>query len=287
MPTNPCHETAPPSGAVSFCRRGTFPYTPAMIGFFDSGIGGLTVLSEFRKRFPAYDFTYFGDRANCPYGDKSDGEIMEFTALGVERLFEAGSEIVILACNTATVHAIRHLQQVRMPDRKILGVTIPGAERIVEAGYRHVGVLATEGTVRIKAYKERVHILDDSVSVHEIAAPELVPLIEKGIVGGPEIRKVLEKHVSEFRDIEALVLGCTHYPLVRNELEPLVPGVEIVDPGRESAKKFGDYLRRHPEIERRLSRGGKTTVNFSGDGGLPDSIAGLLDAESNSESIFP
>ena len=93
-----------------------------------------------------------------------------------------------------------------MPERKILGVTIPGAERIVEAGYRHVGVLATEGTVRIKAYKERVHILDDSVSVHEIAAPELVPLIEKGIVSGPEIRRILESHVSEFRNIEALVL---------------------------------------------------------------------------------
>ncbi len=115
-----------------------------MIGFFDSGIGGLTVLAEFRKRFPEFDYAYFGDRANCPYGDREDEEIVDLTERGVEKLFDQGAEIVILACNTATVHAIRYLQQVRFPDKKILGVTIPGAERIIESGYRHVGVLATE-----------------------------------------------------------------------------------------------------------------------------------------------
>ncbi|MFB0964593.1 MAG: glutamate racemase, partial [Patescibacteria group bacterium] len=96
-----------------------------MIGFFDSGIGGLTVLEEFRKRYPAYDYAYFGDRANCPYGDKQDEEIVDLTEKGVAKLFDDGAEIVVLACNTATVHAIRYLQQVRFPDRKILGVTIP------------------------------------------------------------------------------------------------------------------------------------------------------------------
>ncbi len=115
-----------------------------MIGFFDSGIGGLTVLAEFRKRFPEFDYVYFGDRANCPYGDREDEEIVDLTERGVEKLFDQGAEIVILACNTATVHAIRYLQQVRFPHKKVLGVTIPGAERIVESGYRHVGVLATE-----------------------------------------------------------------------------------------------------------------------------------------------
>lgn len=225
-----------------------------MIGFFDSGIGGLTVLAEFRKRFPDFDMAYFGDRENCPYGGKTDAEIKDLTESGVERLFGMGAEIVILACNTATVHAIRYLQQVRFPGKKILGVTIPGAERVVEAGYRRIGVLATEGTVRVRAYKERVHILDDSVHVHEIAAPELVPLIEAGITDGPEVDAVLRKHLDEFRDIDALVLGCTHYPLVRKSVEKLVVGTSIVDPGFEAARKFEGYLERHPEIAKTISR---------------------------------
>lgn len=126
-----------------------------------------------------------------------------------------------------------------------------------------MGVLATEGTVRIRAYKERVHILDDSVSVHEIAAPELVPLIEAGITEGEKIRAALEPKLAKFVDIEALVLGCTHYPLVRKEIESMLPGVAIVDPGEEAAVKFGAYLERHPEIEARISRGGTLKKEFS------------------------
>lgn len=128
---------------------------------------------------PRYDFVYFGDNARCPYGDLDDATIRQYTEEGVQFLFEQGATIVILACNTATAHAIRHLQQVRFPDRKILGVTIPGAERIVESGYGKVGVLATESSVKIRAYKERVHFHDDTIVVQEVAAPELVPLIEK------------------------------------------------------------------------------------------------------------
>lgn len=124
-------------------------------------------------------------------------------------------------------------------------------------------MLATEGTVRIRAYKERVHILDDSVSVHEVAAPELVPLIETGITEGEEIRAALASKLVQFENIEALVLGCTHYPLVRKEIEAMLPGVTIVDPGEEAAIKFGAYLERHPEIETRLSRGGTLKIEFS------------------------
>lgn len=133
----------------------------------------------------------------------------------------------------------------------------------MESGYRHVGVLATEGTVRIRAYKERVHILDDSVSVHEIAAPELVPLIEAGITEGEEIRAALVPKLARFENIEALVLGCTHYPLVRKEIESILPGVTIVDPGEEAAIKFGAYLLRHPEIEMKITRNGTLKTEFS------------------------
>lgn len=126
-----------------------------------------------------------------------------------------------------------------------------------------MGVLATEGTVRIRAYKERVHILDDSVSVHEIAAPELVPLIESGVTEGDKIREALAPKLSKFVNVEALVLGCTHYPLVRKEIESMLPGVTIVDPGEEAAIKFGAYLERHPEVERKLSRGGTLKTEFS------------------------
>ena len=133
----------------------------------------------------------------------------------------------------------------------------------MESGYRHVGVLATEGTVRIKAYKERVHILDDSVSVHEIAVPELVPLIEAGIVEGDAVRSVLAPKLAEFENVEALVLGCTHYPLVRAEIERLLPGIEIIDPGKEAALKFGGYLSRHPETAAKITRGGELKIEFS------------------------
>lgn len=173
----------------------------------------------------------------------------------MEFLFDHGAEIVILACNTATVHAIQYLQQVRFPNRKILGVTIPGAERIIEGGYRKVGILATESTVRNRAYGERVHIIDDTIHIQEIAAPELVPLIESGVFNGEPIEQALSTHLAKFdTDIEALVLGCTHYPIIRPLIEVFLPHVPIINPGYESAIKFQEYLIRHSDIEKNLSR---------------------------------
>lgn len=228
-----------------------------MIGFFDSWIGGLTVLKEFRKILPEYDYLYFGDNARCPYGSLDDITIRKYTEEWVEFLFEQWATIVILACNTATAHAIKYLQQVRFPNRKILGVTIPGAERIVEWGYKKVGVLATESTVRNRAYQDRVQIIDDTIQIQEIAAPELVPLIETGIFTWELVRWILENHLAKFdNDIEAIVLGCTHYPYVRNTIEQIRPGIDIIDPWFEAAKKFASYLKRHPEIEAKIGKGG-------------------------------
>jgi len=228
-----------------------------MIWFFDSWIGGLTVLHEFRKILPEYDYIYFGDNARCPYGSLDDATIRQYTEEGVEFLFNQGATIVILACNTATAHAIRYLQQVRFPDRKILGVTIPGAERIIEGWYSKVGVLATESTVRNRAYKDRVHIIDSTIQIQEIAAPELVPLIESGVFEGEIIAEVLQTHLAKFdTDIEAILLGCTHYPYVRSTIEQIRPDLDIIDPGYESAKKFASYLERHTDIEAKIGKGG-------------------------------
>jgi len=172
----------------------------------------------------------------------------------MEFLFDQGATIVILACNTATAHAIRYLQQVRFPDRKILGVTIPGAERVIEGGYKKVGVLATESTVRNRAYKERVHIIDKAVHIEEIAAPELVSMIENRLSESQEIREKIREYTKRFdSDMEALILGCTHYPIIRHHIEAIFPNLPIIDPGYESALKFRDYLERHPEVAKNLS----------------------------------
>ncbi|MFA6090301.1 MAG: glutamate racemase [Candidatus Gracilibacteria bacterium] len=235
-----------------------------MIGFFDSGIGGLTVLREFQKILPEYDYLYFGDNARCPYGGLNDATIRQYTEEGVQFLFDQGATIVVLACNTATAHAIQYLQQTKFPDRKILGVTIPGAEKILEGNYRKIGVLATESTVKNRAYKERVHIINNTIEIQEIAAPELVPLIENGVFEGELIQGILKTHLAKFdSDIEAIVLGCTHYPYVRAIIEQIRPGIDIIDPGFESAKKFASYLVRHPDIEAKIGKGGEVKKIWS------------------------
>ncbi|MDD2745504.1 MAG: glutamate racemase, partial [Candidatus Gracilibacteria bacterium] len=240
------------------------------LGFFDSGIGGLTVMKEFQKLYPDLDTEYFGDSKNCPYGDRNPEEILKLVTEGVNELVMAGCTIVILACNTAVAHAVRHLQQETYPlgsHVKILGVTLPGAEQVVELGLRHVGVLATQATVNNRAYQDRVHVLDPTIVVQEIAIPGLVNLIEaeKKDVGAIEI--LLQKAIVQFdSQIEALVLGCTHYPLVADEIQAIWEATHgkkilLIDPGFEAAVRFGDYLNRHPEFE--LSRGGTNRIHIT------------------------
>ncbi|GAB0174431.1 MAG: hypothetical protein HHAS10_03100 [Candidatus Altimarinota bacterium] len=191
------------------------------------------------------------DRQNAPYGGKSGDDIRALTRKGVERLFDEGCDVVILACNTASVHALRWLQKEVYPEKHILGVTVPGAEAVVEAGYKKIGVLATEATVRTRMYKERVNILDDSVLVEEVAAPGLVPLIEKGVTTGPDLENLLREYLSQFSpDIEALVLGCTHYPIIADTVQVIWYSMfhrqlSLIDPGVEAAKKFAIWGARH------------------------------------------
>lgn len=210
----------------------------------------------FQKAFSTLDMILEMDRENAPYGWKSHDEICELTKNGVQKLFDRWADVVILACNTASVHALRWLQNDVFPWKHILWVTIPGAEKVVEMGYKKIGVLATEATVRTRMYKERVHILDDSVLVEEIGAPWLVPLIEDDITSGEEIELLLRDYLSQFSsDIEALILGCTHYPLIQESIEKVWCEVHqteiipyIIDPGVEAAKQFSFWVeKKFPE----------------------------------------
>jgi glutamate racemase len=222
-----------------------------IVWFFDSWLGGQVVMGAFHREYPDIEMILEMDRENAPYGWKDREEIRRLTTIWVQKLFERWSDVVILACNTASVCALRHLQQEVYIGRHILGVTVPGAEAVVEGWYKKIWVLATEATVRTRMYKERVHILDESVIVEEIWAPGLVPLIEQGIVSWDEIETLLRIYLSQFSpDIEALVLGCTHYPLIRESIERVwmelygskIP--DLIDPGVEAAKRFRGWMER-------------------------------------------
>jgi glutamate racemase len=222
-----------------------------ILWFFDSWLGGKVVMEAFQQEFPEISMILEMDRENAPYGDKSQGEIRELTKAWVHRLHSRGADVVIIACNTASVHALRWLQQEVFAWRHILGVMIPGAEKILESGHKKVGVLATEATVRIRGYRERVHITDDSIHIEEIAAPGLVPLIEQGITDGVMIESLLYEYLGQFSpDIESLILGCTHYPIIQDSVEKMWQEVHknktpnLIDPGREAAKRFRGWVER-------------------------------------------
>ncbi len=220
-----------------------------IVWFFDSWLGGKVVMEEFKKEFPMIEMILEMDRDNAPYGSRESTDIKELTKRWVEKLFARWADVVILACNTASVHALRWLQQEVFIGRHILWVTVPWAEAVVQWWYMRVGILATEATVRSRMYKERVHILDDSIHIEEIGAPWLVPLIEQGIISWRDIEILLEEYLMQFSsDIEALVLGCTHYPLIRESIGIVWNRVhknktpDIIDPGSEAAKKFKDWI---------------------------------------------
>ena len=191
-----------------------------ILWFFDSWLGGQVVMEAFQKEFPDIEMILEMDRKNAPYGNKSQEEIRLLTQAWVERLFARWADVVILACNTASVYALRWLQQEVFVGRHILGVTIPWAEAIIEWWYRKVGILATEATVRSRMYKERVRIIDDSVIVEEVSAPWLVPLIEQGIVSWREIEVLLYEYLSQFspdiEDVQAVAFGILRHRIVKN-----------------------------------------------------------------------
>lgn len=246
------------------------PRTPGAIGVFDSGYGGLTILRQIRKTMPQYDYLYLGDNARAPYGIRSFDVVYEFTLQAVRYLFVQGCHLVILGCNTASAKALRTIQQTDLPmldpQRRVLGVIRPTAECIGELSRtRHVGVLATPGTVRSRTYEIEVAKLFPDVVVTAEACPMWVSLVENHEQDSPGadyfVREGIDRIMSRDPRIDCLILGCTHFPLLYDKIMKYVPkGVKVVSQGKYVADSLSDYLQRHSEMENLVTKGG--TVRF-------------------------
>ncbi len=227
-----------------------------IIGVFDSGLGGLTVFKYFLQELPDYNYIYLGDNARLPYGAKSPETIYNYTREAVDFLFKAGCNLIIIACNTASAQALRRLQQEYLPkhypDRRILGVIRPLAEALANnKKYKHVGVIGTRATINSDAYEIELQKLNPTLKVSQQSAPLLVPLIEEGWLKRPETKMILKKylHPLKTKQIEALILGCTHYPFLYKETVKIM-GQKIVvpHPGEIIAASLKEYLARHSEL---------------------------------------
>jgi len=241
---------------------------PGPIGIFDSGYGGLTILHGIRQLLPEYDFLYLGDNARAPYGPRSFDVVYEFTRQAVLRLFEMGCQLVILGCNTASAKALRSIQQNDLPkwdpQRRVLGVIRPTTEVIGHlTKNNHVGIFATEGTIKSQSYNLEIQKLWPQIKVSGVACPFWVPLVEYNEADSPGADYFVKKRIDQLMridpEIDAIILGCTHYPLLMPKiLKYINPGIRIVTQGEYVATSLQDYFRRHPEMEQRCSKGGTT-----------------------------
>jgi glutamate racemase len=237
------------------------------IGVFDSGYGGLTVLHEMVKRLPGYDYVYLGDNARAPYGNRSFETVYQYTLQCVQWLFDKGCPLVVLACNTASAKALRTIQQLDLPRiapaNRVLGVIRPTTE--VAGNYtrtKYVGILATRGTVLSASYPIEIAKFFPDIRVYQQACPLWVPLIENNEHDKPGadyfVKTDIDQLLAQAPDIDAVLLACTHYPLLRQKIAAhLPPGTQLISQGEIVAESLADYLHRHPEIEGRCSRGGR------------------------------
>lgn len=249
--------------------------TTGSIGIFDSGYGGLTILDGIRQRMPEYDYIYLGDNARAPYGTRSFDVVYEFTLQAVKKLFEMGCPLVILGCNTASAKALRSIQQKYLPtaapDRRVLGVIRPTAEIVGELSHtKHIGVLATEGTIKSQSYNLEIEKLYPDCTVVGQACPMWVPLVENNEFDKPGadyfVKDSLLKLIDQDPLIDTIILGCTHFPLLLPKIEQQLAQlstinsksstIKLIPQGQYIASSLEDYLNRHPEMDVRLTRGG-------------------------------
>jgi glutamate racemase len=240
------------------------------IGIFDSGYGGLTILKEIRNLLPQYDFIYLGDNARTPYGTRSFNVVYEYTLEAVKKLFEIDCELVILACNTASAKALRTIQQNDLPliapDKRVLGVIRPSVEAVINiTRNNHVGVLGTNGTVSSSSYIIELEKLSEGkLIVKQEACPMWVPIVENNEIETMGANYFIEKNITNLLkadpEIDTIILGCTHYPLLSKTIRKYLPeNIRLVEQGSIVAEKLKYYLNRHPEMEERCSQGGNVT----------------------------
>lgn len=228
------------------------------IGIFDSGLGGLAIASSIIRHLPEYDYLYLGDTKRVPYGGRSQETIHQFTAEAMNFLFRHDCQLVIVACNTASAEALRKSQQEYLPtfypDRRILGMIIPAAEAVFEAGpVGEVGVLATVSTCESGAYQRELKNQSPDLRIRAVPAPLLVPLVEND--GLKYLDPVLDDYLAPLRGVDAIVLGCTHYCLIKDQIRART-NATVVSQDEVIPPKLADYLRRHPEIQSKLGRSG-------------------------------
>jgi glutamate racemase len=239
----------------------------SVLGFFDSGFGGLSVVREVRKRLPKHSLVYLGDNARSPYGGLPAETIYRYTMEGIVELFHRGADVVVLACNTSSSVALRRIQQhhlsVHHPNKRVLGIVIPTAEEVSRLSETKViGVLATEVTVNSYAYPQELHKIDPNVTVIQQACPKLVPMIEAGELENidGEVQTYMNQLLEQDERIDTVLLGCTHYALIESTIRGIAPArIRVVSQGAIVAEKLADYLERHPEFAQWMDLSGKAT----------------------------
>ena len=237
------------------------------IGIFDSGYGGLTILEKIREKLPEYDYIYLGDNARTPYGTRSFEVVYNYTLECVRKLFEMGCHLVILACNTASAKALRTIQQNDLPlidpERRVLGVIRPTVEAVGEITHsKHVGLLATPGTVQSESYPLEIAKLHKEIVVSSEACPLWVPLIENNEHDSEGADYFIQKNIHNLlkkdEKIDSIILGCTHYPLIIQKIKQYTPEhIQIISQGEIVANSLADYLQRHPGINAKCSKNGE------------------------------
>lgn len=252
------------------------------IGLFDSGLGGLTILKAVAAKLPLYDYVFYGDTEHLPLGDKTEEEIFSYTKAGVEALFERGCTLVIIACNTAAAETMRRLQDTflpeKYPDRRILGVIIPTVEELMASGSKKALLIATKRTVESGKYERELTKYGSDIQLLSIATPELVPLIESGKSeeAATLAKEIIEREINRAGEIDTVILGCTHYAKIKDDLRrhwgggfaaaptsTLNPKLSFLSQDEIIPEKLAQYLNNHPEIESRLSRSSTRTIHLS------------------------
>lgn len=237
------------------------------IGFFDSGLGGLTILRATVKKLPDYNYVYYADTKHLPYGDRSEEEILELTKNALIELFARDCVVVIVACNTASAETLRTLQdsfvRYEYPDRKVLGVIIPTMEALVDCAPRQALLLATRRTVESGKYQRELDKLSSKIELHAVATPKLVPLIE-----AHDSKKAAEIAISTINDArlgkgDVVVLGCTHYTVLKERLREAYPDLVFLAQDEIIPDKLSEYLQRHPELGSYLTVGNERNIHLS------------------------